>query len=139
MTRHPLGFARHELRIAGYRLRLHVWSGTGLEDRHSHQYPFVSLPLTPFWESRWIEVPGDSHAHLACETATGTSPMRVLPTPRRAGLRLLKRRLRLPLVPWFCPVSAVHSLEPVGGFGVSLVVCGRVVRAASDVYRKEEK
>ena len=137
--RHPLGFHRFELRVVGYRLRLHIWSGHGLEDRHSHQYPFVSLPLTPFRESRWTEVPGDSHARLACETANGSSPMRVLATPRRASLRLLRRRLRLPLVPWFCPLSAVHSLQPVGGFGVSVVACGRVVRAASDVYREEAK
>lgn len=136
--KHALGFHRYELSLFGYRLRLHVWlRGQISEDRHNHQYGFVSMPLFGrFEESRWLEVPGDEYRRLTCETARGASPMRVLPSPARSDLRLRWKRLRRPLVPWVCRPHEVHSLEPLGRFAVSLVLCGRVLERPSDVWRK---
>lgn len=136
--KHALGFHRYELRAFGYRLRLHVWlRGQISEDRHNHQYAFVSMPLFGrFEESRWMEVPGDEYRQMECFTGSKTAPMRVLAAPSRSGLRLVSRAVRWPLRPWMCPQTAVHSLRPLGRFAVSLVLCGRVLERPSDVWRR---
>ena len=137
--RHPLGFTRHQASLVGYRIRLHVWRGHS-EDRHNHQYGFVSVPLWgSFVETRWDVIDGEDYRQLACSTAVGNTPMRLVGTSRRAGLRVRSVRTRWPLWPWFCPAAEdVHSLVPKGRFAVSLVLRGRLRHQFSTVYRAEE-
>jgi hypothetical protein len=138
--RHPLGFRRYELRLFGRAIRLHYWPANCQpgEDRHTHQYPFVSVPLLGrFADTRYVEVPGDEWQKHTCQTGTKTAARSMREAPGRSGLRPVGRYVRRPLRPYRCASSAIHWHRPVGkGRHASLVFVGRTLAKPSDVYRR---
>jgi hypothetical protein len=136
-VKHLLGFRRIVLlAIRGRRLQLHLWPrGTvASDDRHGHEYAFVSVPLWgSFDDTRWEVVPGEQYTHLQCYSG---ATMTVRATGVRAGLRVRSRHVRRPLRPYRCRIGEIHSYVPVGdGLHVSLVWAGPRRGMPSDVYR----
>jgi hypothetical protein len=140
---HPVGFKKYVLiSVLGYRVRIHVWSdGHGNDSRHNHRWWFVSIPLVgKFVESRYREVNGESFVKIDVADKSG-----IRDGDRRyiargfSGLEVMARRIRRPLVPYVCPVGAIHSLVPDGGgLHVSLVFSGRLQSATSEIWRRPD-
>jgi hypothetical protein len=137
---HPNGFLIRLLKTFknGMRLRLHTWPAgeARLETPHDHRSWFVSLPLWGrFVEKRFVEVQPtvtdialredlEHFTVLRCHSTSGNGAP--ITTPEGKGWLVEERtRVRLPLVPYFCPVDALHSFVPASpGFAASLVLFG---------------
>jgi hypothetical protein len=123
--RHPLGFRRYELRLFGRAIRLHYWPANCQpgEDRHTHQYPFVSVPLLGrFADTRYVEVPGDEWQKHTCQTGTKTAVASGRPVRQTAAAAV--------------PVCLVGDpLAPSGGEGAARVAGVRGADAGQAVGR----
>jgi hypothetical protein len=136
MAVHPLGFSKHSLPLPfGYRLRLHVWRAGARrsEDRHTHRHWFVSVPL---WgrlaERRYRQVQGQRFRRLVAQHPCTVHEAR----PDGYGdLIAHRRRTRIPLVPYFCPRTAVHNVYPLTKRALSLVLTGRPVGEYTTIWR----
>jgi hypothetical protein len=141
---HPVGFRKFILLSAfGCRLRLHVWpDGGGSDSRHNHRWWFVSLPLLgKFKEMRYCESPGQSYLKIDVLDADGVRDTeRIYRAGDRSSLTVVGEHIRRPLIPYFCPVGAIHSLVPIGeGRHASLVLVGPIRRNSSDIWRKPDE
>ena len=140
---HPIGFRKYVLlSMFGVRLRLHVWRDGGVDSRHNHRWWFVSVPLIGrFVETRYQEAAGNDMLKIAVLDEAGRRDSgRVY---RKSGLSSLdseKTRIRYPLIPYYCPIDAIHSLVPMsGGLHASLVLIGRLQKDSSDIWRHADK
>jgi len=135
---HPLGL--HEttlLNLAGYRIRLHHWTGGGSHAPHNHRAPFIAIPLLGrYAETRYIRMPGRVYRLIATRQHDG-QPRVSQDTGRRSGLKPAPTQVRRALRPYRCPLDAIHAYRPVGrGPHWSLVLHGRAVRDTSTVWQE---
>lgn len=140
---HPVGFRKYILlSLLGYRLRLHVWvNGRGNDSRHNHRWWFVSVPLFGrFVETRYREIPGRSLVKIAVADRNGVRDNARLYTRKgESELEIVARKVRWPLLPYFCPVRDVHSLVPNGGgVHMSIVLCGRPQSEITEIWRRPD-
>jgi hypothetical protein len=140
-NRHPLGLRETTLlNLAGYRIRLHHWTGSGSDAPHNHRAPFISLPLLGrYAETRHIRIPGSAYRLLATRQHDGQARVNI-DAGMRGGLTAGATVIRRPLRPYRCPLDAIHAYWPVGrGPHWSLVLSGRPVRDTSTVWQTEEQ
>ena len=139
---HPIGFRKVELlSLFGFRIRLHIWHGTGSEAPHRHRWPFVSIPLWGrFADTRWQVRAGGCHAPAGGGVAVhsgGRRYRRLLgagDTVTKAGTYV-----RRPLVPYRCGLDDIHSAAPIGtGRHISRVLLGRARSQVSMMWVERE-
>lgn len=125
---HPNGFWIAILAaFRGLRLRLHYWPPDSkiLDTPHNHRSWFISLPLWGVLEEWRFELDdGDDYRVLRCMSTSSRSG----PATQPAGtgsVKPVKRRFRLPLIPYFCPASAIHSTIPRTNRVVTIVLFGK--------------
>lgn len=128
---HPNGFWIYLVKVFsnGARIRLHYWPATTkkLESPHDHRSWFISLPLFGLFEERRYEETEDTNLTvLRCHATTSGGNGRPLSTPMgKGGVKQIFRRWRLPLIPYFCGSSVIHSFVPRSpGPALSIVLFG---------------
>ena len=113
---HPNGFWIAILAtLGGWRLRLHYWppDSVKLDTSHDHRSWFLSLPLWGILEEhRFEEAPGDELQILNCNSTTRRAAGPLTSPAGLGSVRKTRRRFRLPFIPYFCPVNAIHSTLP---------------------------
>lgn len=138
---HPVGFRKYVvLALFGYRLRLHVWSdGHGNDSRHNHRWWFVSVPIIGrFIETRYRETDGESYLKIDVHDKHGVRDGdRRYVAKGKSELEEIARKVRWPLIPYFCPANDIHSLVPHRvGLHISVVFCGRLESDTSEIWRR---
>lgn len=125
---HPNGFVVRLLYTFwnGARIRLHRWyEGRSTEnDPHDHRTWFISIPIWGvFEEFRYKEVEGDIPIYR-CRSTTSKKRLEIY-QDGKSGLKLVSRHIRLPLIPYYCSMEKIHTVQPLSkGFAASLVLFG---------------
>lgn len=139
--RHALGFMKFTLAFgSGRRIRLHVWEKTLAPERqHSHDWPFISIPLVgTFTETRWHVTRGAGQSVRGQWSNQQDADDAPVDTGSRDALTPVSTRTRWPLLPYYCPRDAVHTLRPrsPARLHVSLVFAGRPRTGTSETWTK---
>lgn len=136
--RHVLGFWKlYLLRAFGYAVRLHVWSGDGVEDPHDHRWSFVAVPLLGRFEERRYERDdeGDGYTMVGCWPAAAGDRCDALGP---GGLRRVSTVVRHPLRPYRCRRGVIHAYRPIGrGPHVSVVLLARPATRYAVAWKAE--
>jgi hypothetical protein len=141
---HPVGFRKYIVfSFLGYRMRVHVWpDGLGNDSRHNHRWWFVSVPVVgKFVETRYREMAGKSFVKIDVTDKDGVRDGdRSYVAKGESELEVIARRARRPLVPYLCPIGAIHSLVPDGsGLHVSVIFCGRPQSETTEIWRLPDR
>lgn len=137
---HPNGFfvrLLHEFKN-GARLRLHTWAGQQeRSDPHDHRTWFISIPLWGrFDETRYREVPGDIPIYH-CRSTTSKERLDIEQNGT-SDVEGISTHVRWPLIPYYCPVDAIHTFRPrKNSFSATLVLFGPTRNKTPRAWIKE--
>ncbi len=139
---HPNGFIKLIFEgFFGYRIRVHYWpkGAPKSESKHNHRWWFISIPLLGrFVDNRYTETQGgDSVRIKVLDRDDVRDSSRVYTLEGASRLRLRKRYIRYPLVPYLCRLGEIHSYYPHGnGRHASLVIISPIKVNYSEIWRE---